>query len=137
MSEKAENTNRGMIATLVVVAIAAVAVIIFAVTQLGGAGNDDVSAPAGTETSAPADDDGAEGTDEAGDASEETGDDMKTIKTTTYLPESLGGQEAIDALGDDLAAVAELNNKTPEELEEFLLKNPSAKISPNGTILIP
>lgn len=53
----------------------------------------------------------------------------------SVLPEAMGGQEAIDALGDDLEAVADRNGKTVEELTALLLRDATAKVSPSGFIV--
>lgn len=57
--------------------------------------------------------------------------------TSEVLPRAMSGQEAIDALGDDIDIVAKRNGMSADELEEMLLKNPSAKVSKNGFILMP
>lgn len=50
------------------------------------------------------------------------------------LPRAMGGQEAIDELGDNIVRVANQNGMTPEELEELLLSDSTVRISPQGTI---
>ncbi|MFC7945288.1 hypothetical protein ACFUPZ_18685 [Microbacterium oxydans] len=53
----------------------------------------------------------------------------------SVLPETMGGEEAIDALGDNIETVARRNGKTVEELTELLLRDTTAKISPEGFIV--
>lgn len=55
--------------------------------------------------------------------------------TTRVLPEEMSGQEAIDALGDKIDVVAKRIGKTPDELKEMLLKNPSAHVTPYGNVV--
>lgn len=51
------------------------------------------------------------------------------------LPEPLGGQEAIDALGERLGRVAELNGMTPADLRDALLTDASLRVAPSGRLL--
>lgn len=51
------------------------------------------------------------------------------------LDEELSGQDAIDALGDNIDMVAKRVGKSPEELEELLLRDPSAHVTPRGFIV--
>ncbi|MBB5786572.1 hypothetical protein [Jiangella mangrovi] len=51
------------------------------------------------------------------------------------LPEPMGGQEAIDALGERLEHVAELNGMTPADLRDALLTTASLKVAPSGRLL--
>jgi len=69
------------------------------------------------------------------DDSTEGGTVEPTPAFGSVLPEAMGGQEAIDALGDDLEAVADRNGKTVEELTALLLRDATAKISPRGFIV--
>ncbi|KJL30612.1 hypothetical protein [Microbacterium oxydans] len=69
------------------------------------------------------------------DDSTEGGTVEPTPAFGSVLPEAMGGQRAIDALGDDLEAVAARNGKTVEELTELLLRDATAKISTNGFIV--
>lgn len=66
----------------------------------------------------------------------EDGDDMELQPTPSQmLPEPMGGQEAIDALGDKIEVVAKRNGKTVEQLEELLLRDKSAQVSTDGFIV--
>ena len=51
------------------------------------------------------------------------------------LPEPLGGQEAIDALGERLGHVAELNGMTTADLRDALLTDASLRVAPSGRLL--
>lgn len=131
--------RKGLLVALAVIAIVVAGAIVFGVVQMTS--GDDSEAPPPDGTSEPADSDtsgssgdGADGN--SGDADDSTGDDVKP-STNQVLPEAKGGQEAIDALGDKMGIVAQRNDMTVEELEEFLLSNPSAKVAPNGSIFTP
>lgn len=115
-----------MIATVVVLAG-----IIIGVTYLTSGG----TTPSGTESPRPSaspsdtttpDPDGGE-----------DGDDVEVVPTPSseVLTEPLGGQEAIDALGDKIEIVAQRNGKTVEQLEELLLRDKAAKVSTDGYIV--
>jgi hypothetical protein len=54
---------------------------------------------------------------------------------TDLLPEAMGGQEAIDALGARLDRVAELNGMTPGQLRDALLQDASLTVTPSGRLL--
>lgn len=70
------------------------------------------------------------------DTSPPSGDKLQpTPAFGSFLPEAMGGEEAIDALGDNLEAVANRNGKTPEELKDLLLRDKSAKVSVDGFIV--
>lgn len=60
---------------------------------------------------------------------------MRTVEPADLLPEPMGGQEAIDALGDHIEDVAELNNTTVDELRDMLLRDASLLVSPSGRLL--
>lgn len=51
------------------------------------------------------------------------------------LPEPMSGQAAIDALGEHLDHVAELNGMTPEQLRDTLLRDPTLTVTPSGRLL--
>lgn len=53
------------------------------------------------------------------------------------LDQAMGGQAAIDALGDNIEIVADRNSMSVEELKETLLQNPSAKVSRTGFLYFP
>ena len=76
---------------------------------------------------------GNESTDEGGDMSDPT--QPGTVAGTGYLPSTMNGQEAIDALGDKIDAVAKQNGMSSDELEELLLRDNSAHITKRGFIV--
>ncbi|WP_129669499.1 hypothetical protein [Phytoactinopolyspora endophytica] len=49
-----------------------------------------------------------------------------------FLPEPMGGQEAIDELGENLERVATINDMSAEELRELLLRDQTLRVSPDG-----
>lgn len=104
--------------------ITVIAVAIFGVMQLGG--NNQPTMPASENVTEP-----------AGPGITEEGDDVDGYISSIrgVLPEPMNGQEAIDALGDDIEAVARRNGKTVEELKEMLLRDSSVHISTSGFIL--
>lgn len=132
MAEAEAGPNRGRIIALVIATVVVLAGVVIGVTYLTGGG----TTPSATEspsptvsptdTSTPGDSDGGE-----------DGDDVKPVPTPSsqVLTEPLGGQEAIDALGDKIEAVAKRNGKTVEQVEELLLRDKSAKVSTNGYIV--
>lgn len=132
MGEAAGRSSRGRIIALVAVTAVILAGVVLAVTYLtnGGvtpSGSESPTVPptATAETTAPADPDGDE--DEG---------DMEPLPTaSSFLPEPMGGQDAIDALGDKIEIVAKRNGKTVEELEELLLRDKSARISTEGFVV--
>ncbi|AYY11530.1 hypothetical protein EF847_01135 [Actinobacteria bacterium YIM 96077] len=127
--------------TIVVIAVSAAAVLIVAVgaAALGGLLDGDDETVAVPESSPePTEPEGdEEGEDDAEGDDAESGDDVNgeaSLAGGDVLPEPLGGQEAIDALGEDLAAVAQKNGKTEEELRDLLLRDKTVKISPSGRL---
>ncbi|CAH0207894.1 hypothetical protein SRABI76_02186 [Microbacterium oxydans] len=113
-------------AITVVVAVGILAVGVLAMNQGSAEPGADASAsPQATATPTPTD----------SDDSTEGGTVEPTPAFGSVLPEAMGGQQAIDALGDDLEAVAARNGKTVEELTELLLRDATAKISTNGFIV--
>lgn len=129
MSEEHTRPNRRRIIVVVIVAVIIVAAAVFGITYLIGnaSGSSGPDVPGPTETSAPADPDTGE-----------DGDDVEFTPTPLQvLPEPMGGQEAIDALGDRIEIVAKRNGMTAEQLEELLLRDESARVSTNGFILYP
>lgn len=130
LAETRRHPNRRRTIVLVVVAIIVVAAAIVGITYLVGntatpSGSDDPGPTETTETTAPAEPDAVE-----------DGDDVELSPTPfRVLPERMGGQEAIDALGDKIEIVAKRNGKTVEELEELLLRDKSAQVSTDGFIV--
>ncbi|WP_119696178.1 hypothetical protein [Microbacterium halotolerans] len=148
MTENAEGSRRGMIITVVIVAVAVLAVIVFAVSQLWAndddadpTGSDGTTMPTETATADPEDEGDDVSTDDGSDSTDTSGEDAATTEpgevtgTNKVLPERMNGQEAIDALGDKIDFVAERNNKTVDELKDLLLRDKSAHISTGGFIV--
>ncbi|WP_166346973.1 hypothetical protein [Phytoactinopolyspora limicola] len=69
------------------------------------------------------------------DAAEERGDVAPNPAGADFLSEPMSGQEAIDALGDDLEAVARLNHRDVDELRDLLLRDSTLHVSPSGFLL--
>jgi len=119
--------NPARILVLGFVALIVVGGIVFAMVQRN-AGGSESAAPTSTATSDQT----------ATDADDEGEDDVSgmtpgpSLAPTTFLKESMGGQEAIDALGDRIDVVAQRNGKTVEELTDLLLRDSTAFISPKG-----
>ncbi|MBK0418855.1 hypothetical protein JD276_07395 [Leucobacter sp. CSA1] len=134
-------SRKGLLVTLVVLAIVIAAAIVFGVMQMTTNGDSTSPASNGTDTSeteapgTPGDDD----TDGAGNGGDEGTGDEGGVKSDTrqVLPKTMGGQDAIEALGDDIDVVAERNGMTVDELKELLLRDKSAKVSKNGFLLYP
>lgn len=129
--------GKAVLVTFIVLALLIGGAIVFGISQMAG---DDSpgSEPGGngtseTEETGPADDSAGDGADDGDEANNEEDDDM-AIRIQKVLPEPMNGQEAIDALGDNLEAVARQNGKTVEELEDLLLRDASAFVSKNGFI---
>lgn len=125
MDETSRRPNRRRTIALVIVAVIVVAGAIVGITYLVGNTPSGTDQPSPTETTAPADP----------DTGEEEGDVELTPTPSQVLPEQMGGQEAIDALGDKIEFVAKRNGKTVEQLEELLLRDKSAKVSPQGFVV--
>lgn len=126
--QKKQNPARALV--LAIVALVVVGGIILVMVQRNS-GPGDSAAPTSTATSDPS----------ASDANEEGEDDVSgmtpgpSLSPTTFLEKEMGGQEAIDALGDKIETVAKRNGKTVEELTDLLLRDQTAVISPRGFLL--
>lgn len=138
MSESSEHTDgidrakRGRMLFVVVLGAAVAATVVFGAIQLSGGG---VSAPPAADSTSNPPSPTPESTETSatveGDAN--GGDVTPTLKPTgDILPEDLAGQEAIDALGDDIVLVAERSGKTVEELKELLLRDETVRVSTDG-----
>ena len=141
MTENAEGSRRGMIITVVIVAIAVIAAIAFAVVQVWASdddadptGSDDTTVPTETAAADP-DDEGDDVSTDDTSGTDATSTEPGEVTGTKVLPERMSGQEAIDALGDDITVVAKRNNKTVDELKDLLLRDKSAHVSTRGFIV--
>lgn len=125
-TDSTQSSGRGRIALLAILTIAVVGVIVFAMIQQNIGRGGESAAPTSTATPSSTD-----------DAETDEGDAEVEVSSTpgTYLTENMNGQEAIDALGDDIEVVAKRNGKTVEELTDLLLRDETAYISPNGFLM--
>lgn len=136
-TEQPQQPRWGRILILTAAAAAVVAVLIVALLQFNrGTGGDAVSTPSPSATSATATSTPPPpGTPTDTPATE--GDDVPGISTPTgpLLPEPMNGQEAIDALGENIAIAAKRSGKTVEELTDLLLRDSTAHISTTGYLV--
>lgn len=142
--------RRGLRAALAATAVASIAFAGVACTQTGS-GQDDPNTQTSSSDAAGADASSADtkgtdtkGTDttgsDAGSSGGSSGRPTEKSKTTSpggkkVLDEELGGQEAIDALGDDIDYVAKLAGKSVDELKDLLLRDKSAHVTTKGRIV--
>lgn len=131
----AENTSRGRIiaffvGTIVVVAALVIATLFF--TGTIGNNNTDNTQIAGPLTDG---DDETNGDSDGTTNGNPNEPGQETPEGREVLPTDMNGQQAIDALGDDIDRVAELNGKTTQELKELLLRDNTVHISKFGYIL--
>lgn len=130
MAEDIERPRWGRIALLAGAGLLVVVALVLGLTQLIG-GDPETAPPSSppppsaTPTATP-----TETTDDEDDDVPGMSSDFSPL-----LPEAMNGQEAIDALGDRIETAAKRNGKTVEELEELLLRDETAHISPNGYLV--
>lgn len=146
MAELTHPLRRALMATLAATGMAAIAVTTVACAPVssGTDSSDDASASsdaaADSDSSSPSTTESADSSDSntASDAADATGSDagasVGTLPSNKVLPKAMSGQEAIDALGDKIDVVAKRVGKTPEELKELLLRDKSARVTPEGNI---
>ncbi|MGP6170762.1 hypothetical protein ACTU6V_06090 [Microbacterium sp. A204] len=131
MTDQPGRRSRGLTIALLIVAVVIVVGTIIVVVSATRGGQISASArpssSAQPETSAPADPNI--------DTEEGTVQPSPSPFTGAVLPEPMGGQEAIDALGDKIEIVAKRNAMTVEELEELLLRDKTAQVSTTGFIV--
>lgn len=127
-----KRTNWTMRILFAVLAVAVVAVIVFSLFQMNS-GDHSAGEPTDSTSEQSESPSAPEPTE-----TETEGDDVETSNspsgTNTVLDKPLGGQEAIDALGDDIQIVADRNNMTVDEVKDLLLKDKNMKVSPTGHI---
>lgn len=131
-----KRTNWTMRILFAVLALAVVAVIVFSLFQMN-TGDDPVGESRGSTGDETADPTAPEPTSTDDESDQDMQPSDSPVNSTHVLEESLSGQEAIDALGDDIDIVAEKNNMSVDELKEFLLRNESAVVRPDGFIFLP
>ena len=143
MAELTHPLRRTLMATLAATGMAAIAVTTVACAPVSSgtdssddasassdaAADSDSSSPSTTESS----DSGSSG-DAADGKNSDSGASVGTLPSNKVLPKAMSGQEAIDALGDKIDVVAKRVGKTPEELKELLLRDKSARVTPEGNI---
>lgn len=122
-----------MIAVTTAAVVVAVAIAV-AVGLSGGSDDDGTVAQPSSETDSDQrtgdSSDGEPGDDGSGDGTPDA-----AAGEATLLPEAMGGQAAIDALGDNLQVVAQRNDMTADELRALLLRDDDLRVSPAGTLL--
>lgn len=64
-----------------------------------------------------------------------SGDGSAAQAQGDVLPQAMSGQEAVDALGDQLEYVAELNAMSADELRDLLLRDASVQVAPSGRLM--
>ena len=133
MAEDIERPRWGRIALQAGAGLLVVVALLFGLTQLIGgdpetAPDSSPLSPSATPTATPT---------ETTETTDDEDDDVPGMSSdfSPLLPEAMNGQEAIDALGDRIETVAKRNGKTVEELEELLLRDETAHISPNGYLV--
>lgn len=131
MSDITERPSRARTIIIVVATFVILAGVVVGVTYLTGGGT---TPPAAEPTSTAGPDTDTTAPDDEG-ANEEEDDVQISPSPGAVLPESMGGQEAIDALGDKISIVAQRNGKTVEQLEELLLRDKTAQVSTSGFIV--
>lgn len=103
---------------------------------LGACSHDPSGAPRARETNAQTNPQtGADGQPEADRETQEEEMRVNPIPTGNLLDEELGGQEAIDALGDNTEVVAQRLGISAEALKALLLRDPSARVTPKGFVI--
>ena len=119
----------------VVIASAAGVVLVAAIAAatvgvLSGSKDDSATdASAGSAAAAQQSDEQATNGEDAVDPSQNS---SRRLAQGSVLPEPMGGQDAIDALGDNLDVVAQRSGKTTDELEALLLRDTTLRVSTSG-----
>lgn len=132
MSETAAQSSRRPVLAVAVVAVVLVVIAVIFGMLMTNPGPGGMAVPSSEQTETPA---STTGPTAPGTPDDEGGDVTPPPAFGTFLPESMGGEEAINELGDRIAVVAQRNNKTVEELSDLLLRDRSAQISPEGFIV--
>lgn len=130
MSEITERPSRARTIIIVVATFVILAGVVVGITYLTGGGT---TPPAAEPTSTAGPDTETTAPDDEG-ANEEEDDVQISPSPGAVLPEPMGGQEAIDALGDKISVVAQRNGKTVEQIEDLLLRDKTAEVSTDGFI---
>lgn len=123
-SEGFDRARRGRLLVVSLLAVAVIAVVLFGVIRLNAA-TDDVPGGAPTSTAEPTTPESTTDAEDDDKLIRHPGDD--TLK-------NLSGQELIDALGDDIDALAKVNGMTTDEFKELLLRDETVRVLSTGTI---
>lgn len=115
-----------------VLALAVVAVIVFSLLQMNS--DDDSAGETSDSTSEQSESPSAPDPTDTATESDDVEPSKTPSGTNVILEKPLGGQDAIDALGDDIQIVADRNNMTVDEVKDLLLKDPNMMVSPTGHI---
>lgn len=131
-----EGSSRGriigfFISALVIVAALVVGLLFFTGT-LGSNAQDDDPQVTGPLTDGNGEDE-PNGDEDSNGNNNDPGEKVPELQEV--LPEDMNGQEAIDALGDNIDAVAERNGKTVEELKQLLLRDNTVYVTKTGHIM--
>ncbi|TDE10388.1 hypothetical protein [Jiangella asiatica] len=128
MTDAPQQRRNSVLAVMAAVVVVAVAVVL--AVWLTGRGDDDDSGAVAVPSA-----DGS-GDRSASDDSATPDGSLRTGEPLQLLPSPMGGQEAIDALGEeDLERVAEINNTTVDELRDLLLRDATLLVSPSGRLM--
>lgn len=134
MAERAERAVQVRATAIAVVAAVVLAGVVIVVTNLTGGGAPSSAAAEETTTTAPSTIPSP--TPPANDDNDENGDAVNPSPLSqNVLAEPMSGQEAIDALGEKIEAVAKRNGKTVDELKDLLLRDKTAQVSTSGFIV--
>lgn len=128
---RATRSSALIAAAAVTATVAVVAGVIVGVTNRGG---DESSATFSSVSPTPSASDAGASADPTPPEDEDVVNTPSSLPTAAVLTESLAGQEAIDALGDNIDVVARRNNKTVDELKDLLLRDQTAHVSTTGFI---
>lgn len=143
MAELTHSLRRALMATLAATGMVAIAVTTVACAPVSSGTDSSDDATASSDATADSDS-SSPSTTESGDSSSaedaadgkdsDAGTSVGTLPSNKVLPKEMSGQEAIDALGDKITVVAKRVGKTPEELKELLLRDKSARVTPEGNV---
>ncbi|WP_026877591.1 hypothetical protein [Jiangella gansuensis] len=124
MPDAPQQRRNSLLAVVGAVAVAAV-VVVLAIWLTGG-DDDEPDAVAVPATDGP-----------ATEGSQGSGSDpaLRSGEPVEVLPSPMGGQEAIDALGERIEQVAEINNTTVDELRDLLLRDATLRVGPSGRLM--
>ncbi|MGV8882986.1 MAG: hypothetical protein ACOH19_12625 [Rhodoglobus sp.] len=123
MAENIQPAHRGRLIAYAVLAIAVVGAGIVGITQLASYGESTSSSGSAVTPT------------DAATPQEDNVDKLTPGIGNKLLPEAMNGQDAIDSLGDNITVAAKRNNMTVEELTGLLLRDETAHVTTNGSLL--